>query len=177
MLMLFLAAAAATPSTAVDAERAFSRDARRSGEWTASRAYADEDAVIFTPQAIWARDFLKGRKNPPAATSWSPNRSYMSCDGRIAVNTGPWHTAKGEQGGFCHDQMALDAEVAQGVQHPGAIDHARSAGDSDDQSRRRRVPYGRVHIMGHFDFHSVRVRSGCGSLQCDSTARHSERSV
>jgi len=99
MLMLFLAAAAASPSTAVDAERAFSRDARRSGEWTASRAYADDDAVIFTPQAIWARDFLKGRRDPPAATRWSPSRSFVSCDGRIAVNTGPWQTPKGEQGG------------------------------------------------------------------------------
>jgi hypothetical protein len=100
MRMLFFAAAAATPLTAVDAERAFNRNARRDGEWTASRAYADEDAVLFMPQALWAREFFKGRRNPPAATSWSPNRSYVSCDGRIAVNTGPWRTARGDQGGF-----------------------------------------------------------------------------
>ncbi len=100
MLTLILAAVAATTPTAVDAERAFSRDARRNGQWTASRAYADPDAVMFTPQAIWARDFLRGRKDPPAALSWSPNTSYVSCDGRMSVNTGPWQSVGGKQHGF-----------------------------------------------------------------------------
>jgi len=100
MLTLLFAAAAVAGLTAIDAERAFSRDAQRNGQWTASRAYADSDAVIFTPQAIWARDFLKGRKDPPAAIRWSPNASYISCDGRVAVNTGPWRDASGLQNGF-----------------------------------------------------------------------------
>jgi hypothetical protein len=100
MLSLILAAAATAAPTAVDAERAFSREAQRRGEWTASRAYADPDAVMFTPQVVWARDLLKGRKDPPAATRWSPNASYVSCDGRIAVNTGPWQSANGRQSGF-----------------------------------------------------------------------------
>ncbi len=100
MLTLILAAAGAAAPTAIDAERAFSRAAQRNGQWTASRAYADSDAVIFTPQAVWARDFLKGRKDPPAAIRWSPNASYISCDGRVAVNTGPWQDASGRQHGF-----------------------------------------------------------------------------
>jgi len=100
MLTFILAAVGAATPTAVDAERAFSRDAQRNGQWTASRAYADPDAVMFTPQAIWARDFLKGRKNPTVALRWSPNASYVSCDGRIAVNTGPWQSANGRQHGF-----------------------------------------------------------------------------
>jgi hypothetical protein len=99
LTLLFAAAAAATP-TAVDAERAFSRDAQIKGQWTATRAYADPDAVMFTPQAVWARDFLKGRKNPARSPRWSPNASYISCDGRMAVNTGPWTTADGRHGGF-----------------------------------------------------------------------------
>jgi len=99
LTMIFAAVAAVTP-TAADAERAFSRDARMRGEWTASRQYAGRDAVMFTPQAIWARDFLRGRKDPPAATLWSPNASYVSCDGRMAVNTGPWRSADGRQSGF-----------------------------------------------------------------------------
>lgn len=100
MLTLSLVALAAATTSALDAERAFSRDARRDGEWTAARAYASTDAVIFTPQAIWARDFLKGRKDPRAAIRWSPNASYVSCDGRVAVNTGPWQTANGRRNGF-----------------------------------------------------------------------------
>ena len=67
MLTFIIAAIAAGTPTAVEAERAFSRDAQIKGQWTASRSYAGRDAVMFIPQAIWARDFLKDRKDPPAA--------------------------------------------------------------------------------------------------------------
>jgi hypothetical protein len=100
MLTLLLAVAAATNPTAVEAEQAFSRNAQRNGQWSATRAYADPDAVIFMPQAVWARDFLKGRKNPKAAIRWSTNASNVSCDGRMAVNTGPWRSADGRHAGF-----------------------------------------------------------------------------
>src|SRR5215213_837216 len=75
--------------TAVDAERAFAADAQKIGQWTAFRKYADDTAVMFTPQAIWAHEFLKDRKDPPKSVEWWPQRSLVSCDGRIAVNTGP----------------------------------------------------------------------------------------
>jgi hypothetical protein len=100
MLTLFLAAAVATPPSAVDAERAFSRDARRNGQWAALRAYADPDAVVFTPQAVWARDFLRGKKGEATPITWTPNASYVSCDGRMAVNTGPWQDRQAGQAGF-----------------------------------------------------------------------------
>ena len=80
---------AVTVPTAIDAERAFARDAQRLGQWTAFRRYADETAVMFTPQAVWAHTFLEGRKNPPQSVEWWPARSIVSCDGRTAVNTGP----------------------------------------------------------------------------------------
>ena len=86
MISLLLLAAA---PTAVDAERAFARDAQRIGQWTAFRKYADETAVMFTPQAVWAQNFLRTRPNPPKAVEWWPDRSFVSCDGRTAVNTGP----------------------------------------------------------------------------------------
>ena len=95
MITLLLAAAAALP-TAVDAENAFAADARRIGQWTAFRKYADQDAVMFTPQAVWARDFLKGRKDPPASVRWWPAVSFVACDGRTAVNAGPATTAAGK---------------------------------------------------------------------------------
>jgi hypothetical protein len=95
---LFLAAASAP--TAVDAERAFARDAQSMGMWSAFRKYADKDAVMFSPQAVWASDFLKGRKDPPKAITWRPAKSYVSCDGRTAVNTGPWFTPDGKLAGY-----------------------------------------------------------------------------
>ena len=90
-LLLAAAPVAATPRmTAVDAELAFARDATRIGQWTAFRKWADNDAVMFTPQAVWAQTFLKPLKDPPKAIAWRPAHSFVSCDGRIAVNTGPW---------------------------------------------------------------------------------------
>ena len=99
MIAAFLIAAASVP-TAIDAERAFAADAQRLGQWTAFRKYADHDAVMFTPQAVWARDFLKDRKEPPQSVKWWPADSFVSCDGRIAVNTGPWVAADGKAHGY-----------------------------------------------------------------------------
>ena len=92
--------AAAPVVTAVDAEYAFARDAKRSGQWSAFRKWVDRDAVMFTPQAVWASTFLKTLKNPPNSITWRPAESYVSCDGRTAVNTGPWFQQDGNRGGY-----------------------------------------------------------------------------
>lgn len=76
--------------TAVDAERAFAADAQRMGQWTAFRKWADPSAVMYVPQAVWAHDWLKDRKDPARSVEWWPEKSWVSCDGRTAVNTGPW---------------------------------------------------------------------------------------
>ena len=99
MIFALLLASAALP-TAVDAERAFARDSQRIGQWTAFRQYADRDAVMFTPQAVWAQNFLKDRKDPPKSVRWAPEHSFVSCDGRTAVNTGPWWGADGVHHGY-----------------------------------------------------------------------------
>lgn len=97
MLELLIAAAS---MTAVDAERAFNRDAQRIGQWTAFKKYADETAVMFTPQAVWAHEFLDGRKDPPKSVTWAPSDSWVSCDGRTAINRGPWKAPNGGKGYF-----------------------------------------------------------------------------
>ena len=99
-LLLASSAVAAKPSmTAVDAEVAFARDARKIGQWSAFRKWVDRDAVMFTPQAVWAKTFLKPLKDPPNSISWRPARSFVSCDGRTAVNTGPWFKQDGTLAG------------------------------------------------------------------------------
>ena len=100
MIAALLLLASVPVATAVDAEIAFARDAKRIGQWTAFRRWADRDAVMFTPQAVWARTFLKGLKDPPNAISWRPANSYVSCDGRTAINTGPWFQQDGNPGGY-----------------------------------------------------------------------------
>lgn len=100
-LMLAAAAANASPMTAVQAERAFAADARKQGQWTAFRKWADPTAVMFAPQAVWAQDHLKSRKDPPRSVEWWPDRSWTSCDGRTAVNSGPYRAANpGNDGRF-----------------------------------------------------------------------------
>lgn len=98
MIALILLAAAA-PS-ALQVEQAFERDAQRIGQWSAFRKYADRDAVMFTPQAVWARDFLAHRADPSKSIRWHAERSFVSCDGRTAVNTGPWFTSDGKPAGY-----------------------------------------------------------------------------
>jgi len=98
-MLTFLIAAAAL-QTAVDAERAFARDAQRRGQWTAFRIYADPDAVMFNPQVLWAHEFLAGRKDPQVSVQWWPAQSYVACNGRIAVNTGPWLRDGGKSVGY-----------------------------------------------------------------------------
>ena len=91
---------AASVPTAVDAEQAFNRDAQRIGQWTAFRKWADKDAVMFNPQAVWVRDLLKNAKDPPKSVRWWPAHSFVSCDGRTAVNTGPWIRPDNSHGYF-----------------------------------------------------------------------------
>jgi hypothetical protein len=98
MIELILAAAAA--STPVDAERAFVADAQKLGQWTAFRKWSAEDALMFTPQPVNAHAFLKDRKDPPVPVFWWPGRSYVSCDGSFAVNTGPWVREWGKSVGY-----------------------------------------------------------------------------
>ena len=90
MIAALILAAAAPAQTAVDAERAFAAHAQKAGQWTAFRDYAEPTAVLFNPQAVWAHEWLKDRKDPPRSVQWWPGRSFVSCDGDMAVNTGPW---------------------------------------------------------------------------------------
>jgi hypothetical protein len=100
MIVAALFLASASLPSALDAERAFAADAPKIGQWTAFRKYADHDAVMFTPQAVWVQEFLKDRKDPPKAVRWAPAHSFVSCDGRTAVNTGPWWGADGVHHGY-----------------------------------------------------------------------------
>ena len=92
--------AAVAPTTAIDAERAFAADARKIGQWTAFRKWSADDALMFTPQPVNAHAFLNGRKDPPDTVLWWPGRSYVSCDGSYAVNTGPWVRDGGKAVGY-----------------------------------------------------------------------------
>jgi hypothetical protein len=92
--------AAATPQTAIDAERAFAADAQKLGQWAAFRKWSTPEALMFVPQPTKAHEFLKDRKEPPVAVFWWQGRSYVSCDGTAAINTGPWVREWGKSVGY-----------------------------------------------------------------------------
>jgi len=99
-LLLMLTAADTPAKTPVDAERTFAADAKTIGQWTAFRKWSTDDAMMFVPQPTNAHDFLKDRKDPPKAIDWWPTASYISCDGKLAVNTGGWQRPDGKVGYF-----------------------------------------------------------------------------
>jgi len=90
----------ANPSAVIAAELAFARAAQEKGQWTAFAEYAADDAVMFVPQAVKAKDWLKKQKNPPKAVAWQPHHVWSSCDGTLAVTKGAWQQADGTSGYF-----------------------------------------------------------------------------
>ena len=93
-------ARSASPGKVVAAEIAFARLAQSKGQWTAFRETAAEDAVMFVPQLVKARDWLKRQKNPARAVSWRPHQVWLSCDGSLAVSYGAWQGEAGSHGYF-----------------------------------------------------------------------------
>jgi ketosteroid isomerase-like protein len=94
----------ASPGKVVAAEIALSQLARRKGQWKAFRETAADDAVMFVPQPVEARQWLKSQPEPAAPMAWQPHEVFVSCDGSLAVATGPWQasagSAYGAQGTF-----------------------------------------------------------------------------
>lgn len=135
----------ASPAKAIAAEIALAQLAQRKGQWTALRDTAAQDAVMFVPQAVTARDWLKGRKNPAASVTWQPHQTWLSCDGSVAVNYGPWRQADGSQGYFTTVwQRQRDGEykwtMAQGDALPVALDTPEMIGSSVATCDRRAGP-------------------------------------
>lgn len=88
----------ANPSAFIAAEIAFARLAQEKGQWTAFRETSDPEAVMFVPQRVKARDWLKTQKDPAQAVKWQPHKVFVSCDGNNGVTTGAWQN--GAASGF-----------------------------------------------------------------------------
>jgi hypothetical protein len=90
----------ANPSALIAVEIAFSRLAHEKGQWTAFRKMADDSAVMFVPEPVLAKDWLRGRADPAASVQWEPYDVWMSCDGTVGVTRGAWQGAQGTSGYF-----------------------------------------------------------------------------
>ena len=90
----------ANPSAVVATELAFDQAAQAKGQWTAFRQYAADNAVMFVPQPVAAKDWLKKQTDPQQAVQWEPYAVWISCDGSLAVTKGEWHRPNGKVGYF-----------------------------------------------------------------------------
>lgn len=90
----------AEPGKVVATELAFARLAREQGQWTAFAEYAAGNGVMFVPQPVNAKDWLKGRENPMQAATWQPREVWSSCDGSLAFSRGAWRHPDSDPGFF-----------------------------------------------------------------------------
>lgn len=91
---------AADPSAVIATELAFARLAQEKGQWTAFAKYAADDAVMFVPGPVKAKDWLKKQQDPAKAVTWQPYQVWSSCDGTLAVTKGAWQKPDGSAGYF-----------------------------------------------------------------------------
>ena len=92
--------ARANPSAVIAAELAFARAAQEKGQWTAFREHAADGAVMFVPQPVDAKAWLRSQQDPAQAVTWQPHRVWSSCDGSLAVTKGAWQRPDGSVGYF-----------------------------------------------------------------------------
>ena len=139
MIAAALALAAAGPATAVDAERAFAAMAQTEGQWTAFRAFAAPAGMMFVPETVNAQQWLQGRKDPPVPVMWWPGRSWLSCDGSVAVNTGSWIRNGGRSVGYFTTVWARERDGSWKwlLDHGDALDKPRPVGDQPKVRRGR----------------------------------------
>ena len=90
----------ANPSAVIAQELAFARAAQERGQWTAFAEFAGDNAVLFVPQPVEARAWLRGQVNPPQAVRWQPHQVWSSCDGTLALSKGAWQRPDGTTGYF-----------------------------------------------------------------------------
>ena len=120
--------AAAPPQSAVDAEREFAARAQTDGMWTAFRATASPGASMFVPRHVRAQDFLKDRKDPLLSYMWWPAEAFVSCDGSVAVTTGP--SVLGRTRGYFTTLWSKDRDGWRWVfDHGDSLERPRPAGE------------------------------------------------
>ena len=88
----------ASPSSVIGAEIAMSQAAQAKGRAAALRDDAADNAILFAPARVLARDWLKSH-GTAAAWKRAPLTVWMSCDGSYAIARGAWQAA-GTRGPF-----------------------------------------------------------------------------
>lgn len=74
----------------VAAEKAFAKDAAEKGTRDSFLDFLADDGVMFTPDPVNGKEWLRGRPASPGLLSWFPVYSEVSLAGDLGYNTGPY---------------------------------------------------------------------------------------
>ena len=74
----------------VDAEHAFAKLAEEKGTKAAFLANLTDDALVFVPEKINAKEFWTARAASASLLSWAPNYADISANGIMGYTTGNW---------------------------------------------------------------------------------------
>lgn len=77
-------------SAVVSADDGYAAMARRSGEWTATRAASVPQSEMFVPRRVKVLEFGKGLPDPKVAIRWGAQQAWIACDGSVGVTFGRW---------------------------------------------------------------------------------------
>lgn len=160
----------------IAADRGFADLAARTGQWSASRATATADALMFVPQPVNAQAWLSGRADPARSIRWQPHMVVISCDSSLAATTGAAQWPDGRHGYFITFWQRQDHGDWRWVATMnGPVSEALSAPDQPTVRVANCFrPVGRQGDDGrHVDatgFHSARSRDGTLSWTANSWA-------
>jgi len=76
--------------TAVDAEAAFNKAVAKKGIKDGFLSVIDDEAVVFRPNAVNAKDFYMHIEKQPGNLSWEPKFGRISANGDLAFTAGPY---------------------------------------------------------------------------------------
>jgi hypothetical protein len=138
--VLALLALAAAAGSVADAERAFAAKARAEGQWTAFRAFADPQAIMYAPGPVPVARLLAGKADPAASIAWAPARTITACDGTLAYSTGPWTRPDATPGGTFGTVWRRGAQGWRFVYEGGHDGRAMPAGDIEEDRAACPVP-------------------------------------
>lgn len=90
----------AQPGEVAAADIAASLLAQEDGRWKSFKKHGADGAIMFVPQRVDAKQWLKNGDEAAGAISWNPHEIWSSCDGSLAISRGVWEKPDGSKGWY-----------------------------------------------------------------------------
>jgi len=84
------ASASDAPDTPLAADGAFAALSAERGQRAAFEEFLADDAIVFHPGAVLAREWFATHEQGDGRLDWTPSAAASDCTGQWAVTAGPW---------------------------------------------------------------------------------------